>query len=430
MKEARNNFNLTKDKRKMDKASVKYGQLRPIFPHLVQEIILEQEELRRIRDERDENEVDSMGSVDEFGKRLSRPSRAIANAQKRKESKRPHSAAAMGRKHASITAAQKMLTSKEAPGRMSRSSMAQADGGGAGSGGEGEGTDRRRLLSKASLATVDALQDSTVPGYRRQELVPIRSSEVFLMNAEGGPATGGDQQGKTGRLQKELQQHIQNAQVLADTNGPAGPSAGVGADFGPSVGSMKAKMSSSGKHQQQRGGAFGSMSSGLDVLHEHEERTVGSGDGGSVHLSKDDPQDAAERTAALLFRSTSARSPSPSTSERCLSPSQMMLRQNSGGNNLGLEEFNSSTTGRPLVLLRQLSATKNSPFFSTSSVKDDGRIARAQQQKEDIQKQKEEDLRQRIRNKELASLSKAEMLLHEQRQRAWAVAVVTLARWR
>lgn len=401
MKEAKNNFNLTKDKRKMDKASTRYGQLRPIFPHLVEEIRIEQEELQRLRDEREENEVDSMGSADADGKRISRPSRAIMNAQKRKLSRRPHSA---GGKHASITNAQKMLASKEAPGKLGRGSMVQNDG---------EGADRNRMLSKASLASVDALHNVSSSNYRRQELVPIRSTEVLSMNAEAILAAS-EEQAKAGRPAKELQQHLQNAQQMTGDTGNS-------PEFN-AVGSVKMKTSSSTK---MRGGVFGSISASLDVLHEHDEHTVGSG---SVHLSRDDPREAAERMAAL-YRTNS---PSPSSSERCLSPSQMLMRQNSSNANLGNlgEDSFFGTTGRPLALLRQMSSSKRSSFFSSSAVKDDERISRAQQQRDDIQKLKEDELRQRIRNKELLSLSKAEMMVYEQRQRAWAIAVVALARWR
>jgi hypothetical protein len=51
-------------------------------------------------------------------------------------------------------------------------------------------------------------------------------------------------------------------------------------------------------------------------------------------------------------------------------------------------------------------------------------------QRDEILRSKEDEIRAKIRQKELQSLSKAELMLYEQRQRAWMIAVISLSRFK
>lgn len=388
MKEAKANFELTKHKKKMDKAQSKFGQLRPIYSALIDEIRVEEEEKRRIRDEREENEVESLGSDANGGHGL-RPSRVGMNVQKRKSAqRRPHSATAAAAYLRASNTSHGLMGSHEAPGKLQGS--------------------RSSLLQRAGAI------DGSGSNNRRQELLPIKTAEVLTthkLNAE----MDAQAHGLVSRTQKELLTHLHNAHQLHSS----GEESSTDEEAPFKGGSVKLRVAKHLKNGQASAVRFAAPSGGLQALTEESgaptpsERSWGSG----------------PETAALDHTHASKRLANMQQQQEERLPSQMLLkRQASDGTGFGSDWEGEQI--RSLVQLREQASAKRSSFFSASAVRDDERIARAQSQKEEMLKMREDSIRQRIQKKEQQSLTRAELLVHEQRQKAWSIAVVSLARWR
>jgi hypothetical protein len=390
MKEAKYNFNLKKDKRKMDKDSTKFGQKRPIFVALVEEICAEQEEMQRIRDDRDENEIECLHDGDGHV----RLSRVSLNMKKRKsmQKQRPHSATAtMSGAHRRSTSpgGAHLLGSQEAP------AMLQVQG------------ERARMLSAATLGIAD-----TAGANRRQELVPIRSAEVLARGALDAELSG-QAHGRISRTQKELMQHLQNAQHIQESTGHTkggatdgngkGKSAAVagtgagGAAHSHAAGAVHKNnnktvalpalsdftTTQSGKFKPPKDGnaplevkfALPRTSRGLDVVHEDSASHDSGGNNAEL-----DPMKAVENLMFLLARGK-AEEADPQTE---LTPSQMMLQKQKGCHFLSGQSEGDMGNLRSFALLREQASSKRSSFFSASAVRDDEKISRAQSQRDEI----------------------------------------------
>jgi hypothetical protein len=387
MKEARNNFAMTKDKKKMEKDSTKYGQLRPIYTSLVNEIRAEEAEKQRIRDEREENEVESLES-DGAGGKQHRPSRITQNVRKRKASQRPHSAAAGTGHRSSIQGGghrnSALHGSQEAPAKLQG--------------------DRATILSRASQHNIDP--HTGQPTNRRQELVPVRSVEVLAINTLESEMDN-NAHGRISRTQKELMQHINKSQQQAEpTHLPP---------LHNNKGIVRPAPIHTGAHNKSGATGNSAEKSTAEPVLDNFAASPSSGkfrtavkDGGvplgvkfaptpSFHAPPEDDHESwdAERAAENLARTlkltqggkSGKNSPEKARelSEKELTPSQMLLQAQQRS---AYGEFGDDNNGgvRSLVALREQASSKRSSFFSASAVQGDEKISRAQLQRDEILK--------------------------------------------
>jgi len=381
----------------MEKDSSKFGQLRPIYSSLVSEIVAEQTAKQKIRDDIDENEEVSLVS-DGHGGKIMRPSRVSMHRRKGAQ-KRPGSAATLGNHRRSMNRNTALLHSKEAPGKL-----------------EGE---RASILSKATQGNVDPNTGQSLN--RRQELMPVKSVEVLARNHLDAELTG-QAHGRISRTQKELMQHVHNAQQMNNpetnpTGSDAEPHSQLHNDSNKNQSQKYSSTNSSSKDRSAVGVKF-AVTNNLDAVAE---------EGVSArHKPTADADLDATLAVANLVRMLNFSKSTENSNNDVLRPSQMLaMRQKSSF--MGDGDLDPSNV-RSLVALREQASFSRSSFFSASVVAGDERISRVQSQRDLILKGREDVIKQRILKKELHSLSKAELLQYEQRQRAWAIAVVSLAR--
>jgi hypothetical protein len=389
MKEAKNNFALTKDKRKMEKDSTKYGQLRPIFTSLVQEIFAEEAEKQRIIDEREENEVESLVS-DGMGGRVPRPSRISSAARKRRTlQQRPRSATATSTHRSSHHSRQQH--SQEAPSRLQG--------------------DRATILHRASQHNVDPI--TGMPTNRRHELVPIKSVDVLAMNTLENELSG-QAHGRISRTQRELMQHVKNGKQMqvnptasnANNNNKPTPLNTTPSTNNSNADSPNksepdfASSPTSGKfrtHSRGNGGSMQSPYNGNAMPSVPEEDTAVAT---FIYPDNIEPAQAAENLVWMMKLGKAVKTLERAEAKReLLLPSQMVLQTQKSvnfgaavGGSGGDDEDNDDGRGggkdgvKMFAALREQASFRKSSYFSTSAVKDDEKISKVLSQREEIMK--------------------------------------------
>eukprot|EP01032_Pedospumella_encystans_P008509 gene8509-10094_t len=438
MVEARANFALTKDKRKEETVSTKYGQLRPIFPSLVEEIRMEQEEKQRRRDEQIENDLDFSMSLADGDSHLpsamtgARRKNQTTNTQQSK--RRPQSAVTVGRRPTSAN--RHRLNSHEAPGKLGSHDM---------------GENRTRNLSKATLASVEALNNMTNMHSKRAELVPIKSSDVHALNAQVDtntstltatntsanslhPPTSASKKGR------DLHQHLHNAEEMQQTgkyhtHKPDEFKLKRAVSFVPDDDALDTSSVKPSTHNNQPA-THSSRGTVVSVKPQNLPNiNITTGTNGSAKKQQFVESNGSGKhkgsSAVSVTSSNETRSTSPSNKNRLFSPSG---KSSNNGNSLytnsssgELDDFNGNMT---TSMKAKGSMMRSSSFFSGSAVVGDERITRALAQRDEILRSKEDEIRARIRQKELQSFTKAEMMLYEQKQRAWMIAIISLSRFK